>query len=156
MKKTHFLIGVMSSRLVFMIPEMILLLIFAHYAFGVQIYGNWFAIVFVVLLGAMQFSGVGLLVASRAKTLESVSGLMNLVMLPMWTLCGIFFSYERFPEAMQPVIKLLPLTPLIDSLRALMLEGATLTSLWPEIMTMTLWGVICFALALFWFRWTDA
>ncbi len=155
MKKTHFLIAVMSSRLVFMVPEMILLVVFSRYAFGVEVHGNWFAIVFLVLLGAMQFSGIGLLVASRTKTLESVSGLMNLVMLPMWTLCGIFFSYERFPDLMQPVIKLLPLTPLIDSLRAVMLEGATLASLWQELLIMSLWGVVTFGLAMLWFRWTD-
>jgi len=155
MKKTHFLIAIMSSRLVFMIPEMILLVVFSHYAFGVEIHGSWFAIVFLILLGAMEFSGIGLLVASRAKTLESVSGLMNLVMLPMWTLCGIFFPYERFPAIVQPIIKVLPLTPLIDSLRAVMLEGASLVSLWPELLVMTLWGTITFGLAMLWFRWTD-
>ncbi len=155
MKKSHFLMGVMASRLVFMIPEMILLIVFAHYAFGVEIYGNWLAIIFVVLLGATQFSGIGLLVASRAKTLESVSGLMNLVMLPMWTLSGVFFSYERFPETVWPIIRLLPLTPLIDALRAIMTEGATLASQWQELTIMTAWGVFSFALALYWFRWHD-
>ncbi len=155
MKRTHFLMAVMASRLVFMIPEMILLVVFSHYAFGVEIYGSWWAIIFLVFLGAIQFSGIGLLVASRAKTLESVSGLMNLIMLPMWTLCGIFFSYERFPDLMQPVIKWLPLTPLIDALRAVMLEGSTLVDLWPEIAIMSLWGIACFSLALCWFRWTD-
>lgn len=155
MKKTHFLMAVMASRLVFMIPEIILLLVFAKYAFGVQVYGSWIAIIVIILLGAMQFSGIGLLVASRAKTLESVSGLMNLVMLPMWTLCGIFFSYERFPEQIQPIIKLIPLTPLIDSLRAVMLEGATLASQWSELLIMSLWGVASFGLALLWFRWND-
>ena len=105
MRKTDFLMAVMASRLVFMIPEMILLVIFSHYAFGVEVHGSWWVIVFLVLLGALQFSGIGLLVASRAKTLESVSGLMNLTMLPMWTLSGIFFSYERFPEVMQAVYK---------------------------------------------------
>ena len=67
-----------------------------------------------ILLGALAFAGIGLLVASRARTVEAVSGLMNLVMLPMWVLSGIFFSSERFPEAMQPFIKALPLTPLIN------------------------------------------
>ena len=155
MKKTDFLVAVMSSRLVFMIPEMILLVVFSRYAFGVEYHGSWFSIIFLVLLGALEFSGIGLLVASRAKTLESVSGLMNLTMLPMWTLCGIFFSYERFPEMVQPAIQLLPLTPLIDSLRAVMLEGASLTTQWPEIMVMSRWGLASFCLALFWFRWTD-
>ena len=155
MKKTHFLIGIMVSRLVFMVPEMILLVAFAHYAFGVVIYGNAMVIIFLILLGAIEFSGIGLLVASRAKTLESVSGLMNLTMLPMWTLCGIFFSYERFPAAVQPIIKWLPLTPLIDALRSVMLEGTSLLALWPEIGIMTIWSVVSFTLALWWFRWHD-
>ena len=110
---------------------------------------------FLVFLGAIEFSGIGLLVASRAKTLESVSGLMNLVMLPMWTLCGIFFSYERFPKAVQPIIELIPLTPLINALRAIMLEGASLASQWQEVLIITLWSVVSFALALYWFRWHD-
>lgn len=155
MKKSHFLIGVMASRLVFMVPEMILLVVFARFAFGVEIYGNWLAILLLILLGAMQFSGIGLLVASRAKTLESVSGLMNLTMLPMWTLCGIFFSYERFPEIVQPIIKLLPLTPLIDALRAVMIEGASIWSQWPELLNISIWGLVTFALALRLFRWHD-
>ena len=155
MKKSHFLIGVMTSRLFFMVPEIILLLIFALYAFGVEIYGSWISIVTLVLLGAMQFSGIGLLVASRAKTLESVSGLMNMVMLPLWTLSGIFFSYERFPEMAQPFIKLLPLTPLIDALRAVMLEGSSLFSLWPQLLIMTVWGIATFILALLVFQWNE-
>ncbi len=155
MKKTHFLLGVMISRLLFMVPEIILLVVFSWLFFDVRVYGNWLAILFLVLLGAVEFSGIGLLVASRAKTLESVSGLMNLVMLPMWTLSGIFFSYERFPEVVQPLIKLLPLTPLIDCLRAVMLEGASLISLWPQVLIMALWSVITFGIALAIFRWSE-
>ena len=98
-------------------------------------------------------AGIGLLVASRAKTVEAVSGLMNLVMLPMWVLSGIFFSSERFPDAVQPIIKLLPLTPLINALRAVMLEGASLLSQGAEIAILACWGVVTFALALRWFRW---
>ena len=108
-----------------------------------------------MLLGAVEFSGIGLLVASRARTLESVSGLMNLVMLPMWTLSGVFFSYDRFPEMVQPLIRLLPLTPLIDALRKVMLEGATLSMLGPEILIMSIWAIVCFSLALKIVRWTD-
>ena len=155
MSKIHFLAAIMLSRLCFMVPEIIVLVVFSWLAFGVQVYGSWLAVVLLILVGAFEFSGIGLLVASRAKTLETVSGLMNLVMLPLWTLSGIFFSYERFPEAVQPVIRLLPLTPLNDALRAVMLDGASLASLWPELTVMTLWGVITFALALAIFRWSD-
>jgi ABC-2 type transport system permease protein len=153
MKKTDFLAGIMLSRLVFMIPEMVVLLLFSYFAFGVVIQGSLLALGVLILLGAFTFSGMGLLVASRARTLEAVSGLMNLVMLPMWVLSGIFFSSERFPAAAQPFIKLIPLTPLINSLRAVSLEGATLASQWPEIVILAAWGAITFILALRWFRW---
>ncbi len=97
MKKSHFLAGIMISRLLFMVPEVLVLLVFAWLAFGVKIYGSVFVVILLILLGAGMFAGIGLLVASRAKTLETVSGLMNLVMLPMWVLSGIFFSPDAFP-----------------------------------------------------------
>jgi ABC-type polysaccharide/polyol phosphate export permease len=106
-------------------------------AFGVEIHGSLLAVVVLILLGAFTFAGIGLLVASRARTLEAVSGLMNLVMLPMWILSGIFFSSERFPEATQPFINLLPLTPLIDALRAVMLEGEGLFGQLPRLGILT-------------------
>src|SRR5262249_29832055 len=102
MKKNHFLAGLMLSRLVFMIPEVLVMLGFAWLFFGVVIRGSLLALVVLILLGAFTFAGLGLLVASRARTLEAVSGLMNLVMLPMWVLSGIFFSSERFPDVAQP------------------------------------------------------
>jgi ABC-2 type transport system permease protein len=128
--------------------------VFAWLAFGVTIAGGVWAVVFFILLGAFSFAGLGLLVASRAKTTEAVSGLMNLVMLPMWVLSGIFFSSERFPEFLQPFIRVLPLTALIDALRAVMLEGASLASQWGEVLTLALWGGASFALALRFFRWS--
>ena len=153
MRKSDFLAALLISRLVFMIPEVLILLVFARLAFGVTIEGSVLSVVVLVVLGAFTFAGIGLLVACRAKTLEAVSGLMNLVMLPMWVLSGIFFSSERFPDAVQPVIKALPLTPLIDALRAVMLEGATLASQWPRLALLAAWGVVTFLLGLRWFRW---
>jgi ABC-type multidrug transport system permease subunit len=153
MKKVDFLLGIMLSRMLFMVPEVIILLLFARYAFGVVNNGSYLVLMFFILLGATMFAGIGLLVASRAKTIETVTGLMNLVMLPMWIVSGIFFSSERFPDAAQPIIKAVPLTPLIDSLRAVMLEGATLASQFSRIAIMAAWALISFALALRWFRW---
>jgi ABC-2 type transport system permease protein len=153
MKKSQFLAALMISRLMFMVPEVLIILVFARLAFNVVNHGSELAVVVLILLGAFTFSGLGLLVASRAKTLEAVSGLMNLVMLPMWILSGIFFSSERFPEAFQPIVKALPLTPLIDALRAVMLEGASLTSQLPRIAILAGWGVVTFTLALKLFRW---
>jgi ABC-type multidrug transport system permease subunit len=153
MKRGHFLLSMMCSRLIFMVPEILVLLLFARLFFGVEIRGSYLALVLLILLGGFQFAGIGLLVGCRAQTLETVSGLMNLVMLPMWMASGIFFSVERFPDAMQPFIAVLPLTPLINALRAVMLEGNGLVSLGAELALMAAWGVVTFALALRWFRW---
>jgi ABC-2 type transport system permease protein len=153
MRRSDFLGGIMISRLLFMVPEVVVMLVFARLAFGVRIYGSWLAVLFLILLGATAFAGLGLLVASRAKTLEAVSGLMNLVMLPMWMLSGVFFSSDRFPEVVRPAIKALPLTLLNDALRAVMQEGASLSSQGLEVAGLAAWGAVTFALALRWFRW---
>jgi ABC-type multidrug transport system permease subunit len=155
MKKSHFLCGVIGSRLVYMVPQILLLIVFAWLVFGVKIFGSWLALIVVVLIGALEFCGIGILIASRAKTIESVSGLMNLVMLPLYTLSGIFFSYEQFPEAVHPYIKWLPLTPVIDALRAIWLDGASLASQWYELMIMSIWCALSFTIALLLFRWSD-
>jgi ABC-type multidrug transport system permease subunit len=155
MKRSQLLLSIMASRLLFTIPEVLALLVFARLVFGVQNFGSDWGLVLLILLGAAEFSGIGLLVASRAQTLETVSGLMNLVMLPLWIASGIFFSVERFPDWMQPFIAVLPLTPLISALRAVMLEGAGLESLTRELAIIIAWGGVTFALALRWFRWTS-
>jgi ABC-type polysaccharide/polyol phosphate export permease len=153
MKKTHFLAGIMLSRLVFLIPEATILIVFARIAFGVKIYGSIVTTAFLILLGSWAFSGIGLLIASRAKTLEAVSGLMNMSMLPMWILSGIFFSSSRYPEATQPFIKLLPLTALLDALRAVMIDGASVLTQTVPIAILALWGAVTFVIALRIFRW---
>lgn len=153
MRRSDFLIGMMVSRLLFLLPEFVILLVFARIAFQVSSAGGYGTVVVLILLGAIQFSGLGLLIASRASTIETISGLMNLVMLPMWIFGGIFFSNERFPEFMQPLIAALPITPLIQSLRMVMLEGATLLELGPQLAIMIAWSVVTFSIALFTFRW---
>lgn len=153
MKKGHFLAAIMISRLCFMVPEVLLILLFSRLAFGVVNHGSLLALLMLILLGAFTFSGIGLLVASRARTLEAVSGLMNLTMLPMWVLSGIFFSSERFPDVAQPFIKLLPLTAQIDAMRAIMLEGEPLTAQLVRMAILAAWALVTFVLALRWFRW---
>ena len=153
MKRSDFLLSIMISRLLFTIPEVSLLLLFGNLVFDVHVQGNILALFSIVLLGGISFAGVGLLVACRAKTIETVSGLMNLVMLPMYVVSGVFFSHDRFPEAMQPMIEALPLTALNDALRKVMLEGQSLTAAWSQILILVLWGGVSFAIALRYFRW---
>jgi ABC-type multidrug transport system permease subunit len=153
MRRSHYLLGQMLGRLVFLTVEVTALLVFSRFVFGVPIRGSLFALAFLTLLGAMAFAGFGLLVASRARTIEGVSGLMNLVMLPMWILSGIFFSTSRFPDAMQPFIQALPLTAVNNALRAVMIDGAALTSVAGEVALTAAWGVAAFLVAVFLFRW---
>ena len=105
------------------------------------------------LVGALCFSALGLVLASRARTIEGVSGLMNFAMVPMWLGSGVFFSYERFPEWIHPVLEVIPLTALNNALRGISLEGAGVTSVVPEVGLLVAWAFVCFGVAIRIFRW---
>jgi ABC-2 type transport system permease protein len=154
MRRSDFLLALLSSRLLLMLIEVGLLLGFGVLAFHMRVLGSLWSILLIGAIGATSFGGLGLLTASRAQKIESASGLMNLVMMPMWIFSGVFFSGERFPAMAQPFIKALPLTALNDALRATILEGSSLASQSGRILILVLWGGISFTLALRWFRWT--
>jgi ABC-2 type transport system permease protein len=153
MRRRDFLLSILSARMVFMLPEMVVLLGVGLVGFGVPIHGNLLTLLLIILAGATAFAGLGLLVACRAQKTETVSGLMNLVMLPMWLLSGTFFSSKRFPEVAQPFIQALPLTQINDALREVMLEGASLAEVAWRLGILAAWTVVSFTLALKWFRW---
>jgi len=153
MRRSDYLLGFILSRLVFLALEVAALVGFGWWIFDVGIRGSIVALAGVALLGSLSFAGLGLLVASRARTIEGVQGLMNLVMLPMWMLSGTFFSYARFPDAMQPIVKALPLTGLNDALRAVMIDGTSVFHLGRPLAVVAGWGLVSFVLALRLFRW---
>jgi ABC-2 type transport system permease protein len=153
MKRAHFLIASIGGRMVFMVPEMVVILGAGVLLFGVPIRGNILSIFFIVFLGATSFTGLGLLVACRAQKLETVSGLMNLIILPMYLLSGVFFSPERFPDFMQIPIQALPLTQFNYALREVVLEGVSLASQTWRLGIIVAWGGISFLFTLRWFRW---
>jgi ABC-2 type transport system permease protein len=154
MRRSDFLLALTSSRLILMVIEVGLLLGFGILVFHMRVLGSWASIILLGTLGAICFGGLGLLTASRAQKIETVSGLINLVMMPMWIFSGVFFSYERFPALIHPFIKALPLTALNDALRATILEGASLRAQGTRLLIMALWGGLSFILALRWFRWS--
>jgi ABC-2 type transport system permease protein len=153
MRRWHYLLSHILSRLVFLVLEIVALLGFGWLVFGVPVRGSFVLLGAVALAGAMAFSGLGLLVASRPRTIEAVSGLMNVVMLPMWILSGTFFSSGHFPAPMQPFIQALPLTALNDALRAVMIEGAAAPAVAGEVAILAAWTGLSFAVALRIFRW---
>jgi ABC-2 type transport system permease protein len=153
MSRWQYLASFALSRLTLLFLEVGLLLGFAVFAFDVPVRGSLPLLVLICLLSSLCFASLGLLIASRAQTMEGASGLMNLTMLPMWIFSGVFFSSSRFPETIQPVIQALPLTAVINALRANVLRGAGLAAVVPELAIVAAWMVVSFALAVKLFRW---
>jgi ABC-type polysaccharide/polyol phosphate export permease len=153
MSRTSYLMSYLIWRMMILVVEVGVPVGFGAWAFGVPVRGSIVDLVVICVLASLAFSSLGLLIACRARTIEGVSGLMNLVQVPMWILSGVFFSAQRFPDVVQPIIKALPLTAVIDALRGHMLQGAGLATLWPELTTLVVWLAVCFTLALSLFRW---
>jgi ABC transporter DrrB family efflux protein len=153
MPKWQYLASFLVSRLAMLIIEVGFFLGFAKVAFGVPFRGSLWQLCLLCLMTSLAFSALGLLTSSRAKTTEAVSGLMNLVMLPMWILSGVFFSASRFPAVIQPVVKALPLTAAIEAMRGNMLQGTGLQLMVPQVLVLLAWFVVPFAVSLRIFRW---
>ncbi len=153
MRKSHYLASFLFSRFFFLIVEIVVVLGSTILLFGVPVRGSLVQLLTVCLVAALAFGGIGLLVASRARTIEGVSGIMNLIMMPMWVLSGVFFSSTNFPKVAQPFIQALPLTATINALRATMLQGAGWATVAPSLAIVAAWLVVSFTLALRLFRW---
>jgi ABC-2 type transport system permease protein len=153
MRKREYLAAQMLARLVFLTPEVVVPVTFGALVLGMPMRASIPLLAVVCLVGAVAFCALGLFVASRARTFEAISGLMNISMLPMWLLSGVFFSSANFPAPVQPLVQALPLTALNDALRASILEGASFQALRGELGILLAWGVISFALALRLFKW---
>ena len=153
MSRLHYLMSFVLSRLVFLGVELAVLLGFGTLILGVPIRGSLVTLVAVAFVGAAAFGAIGLLVSSRSRTVEGVSGLTNFVMLPMWIFSGVFFSSSNFPAAIQPVVQALPLTALVNGLRAIMLQGAGFGGVLPQLAVLGAYLVVCLTVALKIFRW---
>ena len=153
MRRSDFLLSIVGSRLVFLVPEMLLLALAGRLGFGMPIRGNPLTLALVLLIGGAAFSGLGLLLACRTEKTETIAGLINLLMVPLWMISGTFFSAKRFPDFLQPVIQASPLTHLNNVLREVMLEGASLGSVALRLLLLLGWTVVTYFLALKWFRW---
>jgi ABC-type multidrug transport system permease subunit len=153
MRKRDYLGAQLFARLIFLAPEVIVPLGFGVLVLGVPFNGSWLALAVLSIVGALAFGALGLLAASRARTIEAISGVLNLLMLPMWVLSGVFFSAANFPDLAQPRIRALPLTALVDALRAVILDGASIASQSTELMILGAWTIVPFGLALKLFRW---
>lgn len=153
MSRTSYLLSYLFWRMMILGVEVGVPIVFGVLAFDVPVRGTLVDLILICVLSSLAFSAIGLLIAARPRTIEAVSGLVNLVQVPMWILSGVFFSAQRFPQAVQPLIQALPLTAVNDALRGHMLQGASLVELAPQLLTLSTWVVVCFVLALKLFRW---
>ncbi len=153
MPRWQYMASFILSRLAMLVIEVAVFVGFARLAFGVPLRGSLLDLGIICLITSLAFSALGLLIASRARTMEAASGLMNLVMLPMWILSGVFFSATRFPAVIQPFVRALPLTAAIDALRSNMLQGIGLDHLVMPMVILLAWLVIPFAVTMKIFRW---
>lgn len=153
MRKSHYILSFFLGRMIWLIIEVVLLVAFGWLVFGVRVNGSILLVALICFVGGYGFSGLGLLLASRVKTIEAISGLMNLVMVPMWICSGVFFSYERFPDAVKPLIRALPLTALNDALRAVINDAAGLQQVAIPLIVLAGWGIVGFTVGIRIFKW---
>jgi ABC-type multidrug transport system permease subunit len=153
MRRRDLMIALGLARLLVIPVELLVILVFSRMFFGVQVTGSYLALLAVCVVGSASFAALAIAVASRAQNTETVSGLMNLVMMPMFITSGVFFASSNFPEAIQPVIRVLPLTAMCDGMRAVMIDGAGMLGVLPSLLILAAWGLPAFVLGLRYFRW---
>lgn len=153
MRRGHFLLSYFLSRMVFLGLELVVMLGFGALVFGTVVRGSYLTIGLLAFLGAAAFAAVGLIVGARVDNTEVANGWMNFIQMPMWVLSGTFFAYERFPEWLHAPIRLLPLSSLVDAVRAVSNAGATLADCAFQIAVLVVWSAVGFTIALRTFRW---
>ncbi len=153
MRREQYLLSFLIWRAILLPVEVVIPLVFGAMAFGVPVRGSWLAIAVVSVLGSLCFSAMGVLIGSRARTIEALSGLVNLTIMPMWMVSGVFFSAQRFPDWLQPLIQALPLTAFVNAMRAIQLQGAGLADVRTQLVVLAVWLVGAFIASRRLFKW---
>jgi len=153
MGRADFFLGFMLTRLLLSLPASIVIVVFGQLVFGVPVHGSWVALVLLMIAGGLAFAGIGLLLGSRAKTIEGASGIMNVVQMPMWLIGGVFFSNQRFPGMLQTLVDAVPMSLATDGMRGVMLEGKGCVEVLVPIVALFAVGASCLAFAVRIFRW---
>ncbi len=153
MKKSHFLIALITVRVAMNFIEAAAIVIFALIAFKMKIQGDIPALFAMFLAGNIAFAGIAVLVSSHTSNTEVGNGLINFIIFPMMILSGIFFSYHNFPDWSIGVISSLPLTMLTDGIRSIFNEGAGIREVFIPILVLSATGIVFFTAGLKIFKW---
>ena len=153
MRKSYFLIALITVRIGMNFVESALLFLFAALVFNITIQGNIAALLVIFLAGNIAFAGIAIFISSHTGNTEIGNGLINVVVLPMMVLSGIFFSYHNFPDWSLPFIRIMPLTMLADGIRSIFIEGTGFAQNFLPIVILLTTGVFFFTIGLKIFKW---
>jgi ABC-type multidrug transport system permease subunit len=153
MPKWEYIMSHIVARIILCFVEAAIVYTFAYFYFGITIEGSILAFIILFLSGIVAFSGVAVLLASRTDKTQVGNGLINLIIMPMMLLSGIYFSYHNFPEPVIPIIQALPLTILADGVKAIFNESAGLAQVWKSILILNALGLVTFTIGLKYFKW---
>jgi ABC-type multidrug transport system permease subunit len=153
MKKSHFLIALITVRVTMNFVEALVLILFALIAFSITIQGSISALILLFIAGNIAFAGIAVFVSSHTSNTEVGNGLINAVVMPMMILSGIFFSYQNFPDWGVKIIRTLPLTMMTDGVRSIFNEGAGYNDVAIPILVLSVIGILFFTAGLKIFKW---
>jgi ABC-2 type transport system permease protein len=108
-------------------------------------------LVVAILLGAAAFAALGIAVTTLVRTAEGSSAVVNAIYLPMAFVSGVFFSREDMPAFLEAISDLLPLTYLLDLIRAAFVPGESFAP--SSIAAVVVWGLVGLVVGVRMFRW---
>lgn len=149
----EFLSAQIVSRILMMVSVTVMVYIGTDLIIDFRMVGSYWLLLLILILGALSLISVGLLIAARITSEEAANGLLNLLSWPMMLLSGVWFSLEGSHPLVQNLSQALPLTHMIDAARAVMIEGAGLSDVSGELITLSLFSIVFVAIGSKTFRW---
>ena len=153
LRPSRFITGQIGARIMLALAQVTLMLVLGV-VLGATVRGDWIVILGLAAVGNLIFLGLGFGIAGLTKTVDGAQNLAALLTFPLMFLTGLFFPLESMPDAIQTVVAWLPMTPLVDAMRSVTLEGAGFLDLGPQLAVLGLWVAIAFAFARGTFRFS--
>jgi ABC-2 type transport system permease protein len=153
LRPVEFIVAQVASRLMLVLVVTAFVYLATHFILDTRMDGSYLTLLLVAVVGSISMVSLGLLIAARVTSEELAGGLLNMISWPMMILSGVWFSLEGAGPAVQGLAKIFPLTHILDSARAVMLDGASLADIAPDLIMLTVLSLAFLALGAHYFRW---
>jgi len=153
LRPVEFIVAQVASRLVLVLVVTTFVYLGTHFILDTRMDGSYLTLLLVAAVGSVSMVSLGLLIAARVTSEELAGGLLNMISWPMMILSGVWFSLEGAGPAVQGLAKIFPLTHILNSARAVMLDGASLADIAPNMIMLTVLSLAFLALGARYFRW---